>query len=239
MDIVNLNTYTPISLISYGSCAAIWLGIYLYLLYRVRKTGFAEVPLIAFSGFIAWEVLWGYVFRSDMGTLALYGLKVFAPLSVYIGWEVFRAGHKQFFTRTVQKQVPLLLGFTLVSWMALLYYLIPAIDDPAGLTTATVLTMIYSAFALHLLLKVFEHEGAAGLRKLSFGVGCARVVANMCGGTFCYLHLLSVGDRRWLLVVAAATTAMDLAYVFIFQKLRATATDAAPAAQPATVQATT
>lgn len=238
MDLVNLDTYKPIALISYGSCAAIWLGIYLYLLFRVRKTGFSEVPIIAFAGFIGWEVLWGYVFRTDMGTLAFYGLKVFAPLSIYIGWEVYRSGHKQLFTRTVQKQVPLLFGFSLAAWTAMLYYLIPAIDDGAGLTTATVLTMIYSAFALHLLLKIFEHEGAAGLSKLSFGVGCARVVANMCGGMFCYLHLLHVGDRRWLLVVAVATTAMDVAYVFIFQKLRATATDAAPASQSATAQAT-
>jgi hypothetical protein len=236
MDLINLNIYAPIALISYGSCAAIWFGIYLYLLYRVRKTKFSEVPIIAFSGFIAWEVLWGYHFRTDMGALAFYGLKVFAPVSIYIGWEVFRSGHQQLFTRTVQKQVPLLMGFSLVVWTTALYYFIPAVDDGAGLTTATLLTMIYSAFALHLMLKLFEHEGAAGLSKLSFGVGCARVVANICGGTFCYLHLLHVGDRRWLLVLAAATTAMDVAYVFIFQKLRATATE--PAAQPASVQAT-
>jgi hypothetical protein len=227
MDLINLNAYTPAALMAYGCCASVWLGIYLYLLWRVRKYQFSEMPIIPLCGFIAWEVLWGYVFQTNMGGLAIWGLRVFAPLSLYIGWEVYRCGHKQFFTRTVKQQVPLVMGFTLASWMAVLYFLIPALDDGAGITTATLLTMTYSAFAVHLLLKLFEHEGARGLDRLSYGVGWARVAANIAGGTFC---LLQLPERRWLLVVCVVTSMLDGAYVFIFQRLRRTVTDLEPGA---------
>jgi hypothetical protein len=224
--LLNFSDYTPLALTFYCASAISWFAAYAIIIQHIRRRQFAPVPALAWCGFIAWEILWGYVYQTNVGSLFEWGLKIYAPLSCYILWGVFRYGHKQFSTRAARQNVAPIMLFNVVAWLIVLYFFIPAHDDPSGMTTATILSVSTSAQYLSLLLHLHEREGAAGLQELPYAGGWFKLMANTFSFIYCFLHL---SERHWLLVLCVISVVLDLAYLAVFRHLRASARSHLPA----------
>lgn len=217
--LLNLKDYTSLQLTIYGLACAFWVPAYLLIIRNIVKYKFAPIPAVAWCGFFAWEILWGFVYRPGLGDLVVWGLKVYAPLSFFILWGTFRYGQQQFFTELLQRNVGVVMGFALVAWLGVLYFFIPAVDDPSGLTTAAILCVVTGSQYIHLLLKTFERDGAAGLEKMSYPVSWFMLLANIFSGIFCYMHM---PERRWLTAIWCVVVAIDVGYVLLFSYLKFT-----------------
>jgi hypothetical protein len=218
--LLNLERYTPLELTLFLTCGALWVMTYIAAIGHIKRHKFIPLPILPFLGYTAWDLVWAYFYRTDMGDLIAWGLKVYAPLDLYMLWCVFRYGHKQFSIKAIQRNAPVVVSFVLAAWIAWFFFFIPGHDDSAGATSSFILMMMTSASLLPMLLRLYEQEGAAGLEKLSYRMGWIKLAANTAGTGFCFLHFMPTPERHWLLVVCVVMLILDVTYVAVFSHLR-------------------
>ncbi|MEM9008091.1 MAG: hypothetical protein AAGE59_31860 [Cyanobacteria bacterium P01_F01_bin.86] len=111
-EIINFTNYTPLEILFYGVCAITWFIAYMLIIYNIGRHQFAAILGTAMCGYFAWEILWGYFFTTDMGKLLIWGLKIYAPVSLYIIYDVFKNGSAYFYTTIIKgvsgQYIPLL-----------------------------------------------------------------------------------------------------------------------------------
>ncbi|QRN92938.1 hypothetical protein JRI60_27410 [Archangium violaceum] len=219
--LLNLVDYSPLEMALFGISGTFWVAVYILVILDARKYGFTAMPAFAFSGNIAWEFLWGYVFRTNMGELAVWGLRIYFPLNCYIGWLLLRHGPKQFTTEALRRYGSALIACAMLSWGAILLAFSPINDDPAGLSSATILDVTMAIQFIGLLLLVHEREGAAGLAKMSYPAAWLKLVGSTSAGICILLHFPP--ERRWVMVLSCVSFVLNVSYVIIFTRLRAAA----------------
>ena len=74
---LNLTTYTATELILFGIGAIGWLLCYIFTIRGIFKYKFVGISAGVVGANIAWEFLWAFVFKQDMGLLLIIG---------YVGW---------------------------------------------------------------------------------------------------------------------------------------------------------
>jgi hypothetical protein len=212
-SLLNLSVYSPLEYALYSMGGMLWVIVYLLIFFQARKTQFVGVPALGMWAYLSWEILWGFVYTTDLGSLFVWGLKGYMPLNACICWLIVRYGYRQFQSELFHRYQVLAYGFALGAWTAFLYFFIPAVDDGAGITSAYILNAIMSATYLPLLLRLYEQGGKAQLNKLSFPVAWLKMLATVCNFAFCLLHL---PERRWMHVVCLVTLLLDVAYCYAF-----------------------
>jgi hypothetical protein len=227
--LLNFQAYTPLEYVLYACSGTCWLILYLSVLFQARTRGFVGVPAIAMWAYMSWEILWGFVYTPNLGTLFAWALKAYLPLSAYICWLTLRHGHKQYQSGPSQHFMKAGFVFTLVAWLAFLYFFIPLHDDAAGVTSAQLLALMMSVCFVSLLLRLYEREGAQGLRQLSYPLAWLKLVANIFTSLFA---LSAFPERKWLHVIGLVIFCLDAFYCHAFTRLRSTAEAARQAAGP-------
>jgi hypothetical protein len=218
--LLNVADYTPLELSLFGLSSVFWVTVYALVIRDSRRLAFVGMPAFAFCGNIAWEFLYGFVYQTNLGTLAAWGMKVYFPLNCYIGWQLLRHGHAQFSLEAVRRHLAAILAFAVAAWLVFFFFFIPAVDDPLGMSSANVLNVVMSALFIQLLLHQSERKGAAGLAKLSYTIAWCKMLGTAFSSLFCALHF---PERRWMLAICSVTFVLDVAYVVLFTRLRAAA----------------
>jgi hypothetical protein len=104
-------------------------------------------------------------------------------------------------------------------WGLVLYTFGPAIDDRAGVSSASLLHLQMSVLFTVMLLRLFAREGRAGLEKLSPMIGWAKLLATVFLALGASLHM---PERGWVRVVFFLMLASDAVYLVIYQALKTT-----------------
>jgi hypothetical protein len=216
-SLLNYSVYSPLEYAFYGLGGALWITIYLIILFQARKKEFVGAPALVMWAFMSWEILWGFFYKTDLGSLFVWGLKCYLPLSGYICWLTLRYGYRQYRSGLLHHYQVLAYVFTLVAWTAFLYFFIPDVDDGAGITSAYLLNVTMSAAYIPMLLRLFEEGGKANLDKVSYPVAWLKVLATACTTVFCLLHM---PERRWLHVLCIVTLSLDAVYCYAFYRMR-------------------
>lgn len=217
---LNLTDYTLPELTLFGFSGLLWLLIDVIILRDARRHRFVAMPAFAICANLAYEFLWGFVFRMDMGSALADGSKLYFLLTLCMGAFILRDGHKQFRASLMQRHlVPLLLLVTLV-WGLVLYFLSPIIDDPAGVSSAALLHLQMSALFVLVPLRLFEQNSKQGLEMLSPVIGWAKLLATVCMTLACMMHM---PERRWVHAVCVLMLAFDVAYLLLYQVLKTSA----------------
>ncbi len=216
--ILNLEAYTPLQILLYSLGGLSWVVFYSTIIRNAHRHAFAAVPLFGLAGFIGWEILWGFFFRPNMGQLFFWGLKVYLPMSLYVGWLTLRHGAAQFHARALQQRVPLVLGLSVAAWTAIFYFFIPAVDDRVGMTTAHILSLTMSAGYIPLLLNLHEREGDRDFEKIPALLGWSKLVATSFTTAFCTLRLAD--ERPWLIAICFVNLTVDFIYLAIYYRLK-------------------
>lgn len=89
---LNTAVYTPLELFLFVGGCFLWVILYGILIYRARTINYIEMPLLVAAGNIAWEFIWSFCFRPDMGWLVVWGYRLWFVLDIYIFYQALRLG---------------------------------------------------------------------------------------------------------------------------------------------------
>ena len=106
----NTVTYTTPQIVFFTIGCGLWAMLYLILIRNYFRYRFIEMPLIAAASNFAWEFLWAFVFKEDMGRLVGYLDKAWFILDIAIFGFVLHVGQKQLGIQRFKRHfVPLML----------------------------------------------------------------------------------------------------------------------------------
>jgi hypothetical protein len=210
---LNLDKYTGIELLLFGVGGLGWVIVYAHVLYGVRKHRFVEIPAVAVVSNVAWEFVWGIVFKTDLGELFVWGYRTWFFLDGFITYSLFKYGSKQFSEPSLKKHfrpaaAAGIAGFVLFNYL----FKTQGYELPTGLVSGYGVTLMMSLLWIPFLLR---QESA---RYFSYLVAWAKMVGTAIASVFCFLAL---ADNVFLLYLCVLTFLSDLLYVVILHRRKA------------------
>jgi hypothetical protein len=205
-----------------------WTPAYVMILWIGFRQRRLEIPVLAATGNIAWELVWGWFFSVNMG----FGLQ-----NIYRGafvidagilYLVFRYGREQTEAPLVRRWYPglvvvLLLGW---GWLVVAMHHTPNVDLPLGSTSAYLINLLESGIYLWFGLKVLEP------RSMSLVVAWSKGVGTACVTVFVFLEYPDHAFVRTLAVLVAGVDALYIALLYARRRGLVQLQPAAAAALP-------
>jgi len=206
---INLKDYTAPELIFFGAGCFLWVVVYFFTIHNIIKKQFVEIPLVTVCGNIAWEFLWSWVFFTNMGSLFLWGYRIWFLLDCFITYSLFRFGYKQISIPALKKRSKTIIAFGIVCWLVLLYFYIKNYDYPIskmGAYSGYILNVLISACYIPQFLRIDNKQLFSAPVKWAKAIGTALI------SVFCFLHF----NDWFLLSLCIVTAVLDAIYLFIF-----------------------
>ena len=211
MEWFNLKDYTLEEHLFFGVGCLGWVVVYALVIWCISKNKYVEVPFIAVSANFAWEFLWSFVFKTDMGQFYVWGYRSWFLLDCFIVTGTFFYGSKQLLLGSLKTYFKPIFLFSLASWFVLLYYYIKNYDLPIshmGAYSGYVLNVMMSAMYIPLLLKEVNAFPFSKYAAWFKGVGTLFI------GVFCFLKF----EDRFLLSLCLITSILDFVYIYLISK---------------------
>ncbi|MEZ0485939.1 transmembrane-type terpene cyclase [Fibrella aquatica] len=212
-NFINTTDYSPIELVTFGVGCLCWIIVYFFTLRSIFQRQFVEIPLVTIAGNIVWEFLWSWVFVTDMGSLFMWGYRIWFFMDCLIVYGAFRYGYKQISIPALARITPWLLGFGIVAWSPVLYYYIKIYDEPISHMGA------YSGYLLNVMISATYITLALRLDNwtlFSYPASWYKAVGNLLINVFCFLHF----SDGFLLSLCVLTTVFDVIFLYLFIKAR-------------------
>lgn len=209
-ELLNLRDYTIAEHLLFAVGCLMWVFVYFIVIHNFRKKQFVEIPMIAICANFAWEFLWSWVYMTDMGSLYVWGYRIWFFLDCFIVYAIFRYGYKQLVSMPKESYVYLLTGGLAASFF-ILYFYIGNYDYPIshmGAYSGYVLNVMMSA----LYISLFVRMRNPGL--FSLPAAWLKGVGTLLISVFCFLHF----DDWFLISMCIVTAALDASYLYLFHK---------------------
>jgi hypothetical protein len=209
---VNLTDYTVLQHLCFAVGCFLWVIVYIIVIKNIRKFQFIEIPMVAICFNFAWEILWSWVFDTDMGLLYQWGYRAWFFLDCFIVYNVFKYGHKQLVSMPKKfAEFILITGFLMA--ISILYPYIKIYDAPIshmGGYTGFLVNLFNSALFISLIVRknniALFSEWVAWLK--FFGTGLVTVFA-----------FLKFTDP-FLLVMGVVVAVLDIIYIMTYYKIK-------------------
>ncbi|MBC7889087.1 MAG: hypothetical protein H7Z13_14525 [Ferruginibacter sp.] len=212
---LNLKDYTPAEHIFFGTGCFLWIVVYYYTIRNIKKKQFIEVPFITVCGNIAWEFLWSWIFITNMGSLFVWGYRIWFFLDCFIVYGLFRYGYKQISIPALSKKSVPLIIFSVLSWGVMLYFYIKNYDAPISKMGA------YSGFILNILISglyITQFLRLNSPNLFSLPIAWCKGVGTLLISVFCFLHF----SDWFLLSMCILNALLDGLYIYIFLNYKTT-----------------
>jgi hypothetical protein len=214
--IINLADYTVAQHIFFALGCLLWVFTYIIVIRGIKKNDFIDIPLIAVTANFAWEFLWSFVFITDMGSLYMWGYRIWFFLDCFIVFGLFRNGYKQIGIAALRDKSKLIIAFGIACWVLMLYYYIKNYDFPIshnGVYSGYIINVMMSALYIPMLLRLGD------LQQFSKWAGWLKGVGTLLISVFC---LLKYNDG-FLLSMCAVTALLDAVYIYLVMRNKAAA----------------
>lgn len=208
---LNTDIYTVPELILFGIGAFFWLLCYALTIRNIVKYQYVSISAGVIGANIAWEFLWAFVFKQDMGMALQIGYIGWFALDVYIVYSTFKYGYKQV-NANIRPHFNWLFGFSIVGWLAVLYTFIKdGYDNPIGANSAYAIQLVISATCLMMLLNNLKEKA------ISYGAAWSRMLGSLFCGIMCIIHWT---NNHWILSMVIVYMVIDVYYLVIATKQR-------------------
>lgn len=214
--IINLTDYTVAQHIFFALGCLLWVFTYIIVIRGIKKNDFIDIPLIAVTANFAWEFLWSFVFITDMGSLYMWGYRIWFFLDCFIVFGLFRNGYKQIGIAALRDKSKLIIAFGIACWVLMLYYYIKNYDFPVshnGVYSGYIINVMMSALYIPMLLRLGSSQ------QFSRWAGWLKGVGTLLISVFC---LLKYNDN-FLLSMCAVTALLDAVYIYLVMRNKAVA----------------
>lgn len=206
---LNRAAYTLPELILFGIGAFFWILCYVFVIKGIIKYKFVGISASVVGANFAWEFLWAFVFRQDMGEVIQIGYYGWFALDCFIVFSMFRYGYKQVLPQN-KKYFAWFFGYSVIAWLAVLYYFISDhYDNAIGANSAYAIQLLISASCLGMMLRAPLEKG------ISYIAAWSRMLGSLFCGIMCILHW---PGNHWILVMVIAYMLIDIFYLVLATK---------------------
>lgn len=203
-----------------------WTPAYVMILWIGVKHRRLEIPILAATGNIAWELLWGFFFRVDMG----YGLQNIYRgafiIDVGILYLVFKHGRDQIQAPLGRRWYPAVIVALLAAWgwVVVAMHHTTNVDLPLGSTSAYLVNLLESGIYLWAGLSVIDPRSMSLVVAWSKGLGTGMVTVFV---------FLRYPDHSFVKTLAVLVAIIDVAYLALLYARRRGRLPVPPAPRPA------
>ena len=205
-SLFNLKDYTIADHVFFATGCLLWVFTYIIVIRGIIKNKFVEIPLVAICANFAWEFLWSFVFKTNMGELYVWGYRIWFALDCYIVFGLFRYGVQQVSFQILRTHFAAITASCILAWGVMLYYYIKIYDAPfthMGANSGYVLNVMMSALFITFYLRMDEPNRFSPYSAWFKGVGTILITV------FCFLHFTD----GFLLSMCVVTGILDVFYI--------------------------
>lgn len=210
-NIIWLNTdiYSVTELILFGIGAFFWILCYVFTIRNIIKYKYVSISAGVIGANIAWEFLWAFIFKQDMGMALQIGYIGWFILDVFIVYSTFKYGYKQV-NDNIKPHFNLLFAFSIIGWLTVLYTFIKdGYDNPIGANSAYAIQLVISITCLIMLLNNLKEKG------ISYWAAWFRMLGSLFCGIMCIIHW---PENHWILAMVVVYMFIDIYYLMIATK---------------------
>ena len=204
--------YTVPQLILFAGGCLMWVVAYALIIRNARRDKGMDMAVVAVCSNFAWETLWSWAFKTDMGWFLVWTYRAWFFLDIYIFWLTLRYGASQVSVPSLARR------FKPAAWATLgafgvMYYFFSAEghDTRIGANSAYIAQLIISGPGLILLLK------SPGLQGLSFHVAWLRSFGTGANTVFMYLHY---PGNHFVQAMGTVSFVLDMLYLGAFLRFK-------------------
>lgn len=218
----NCVPYTWPELFLFAGGCLMWVAAYAIIIRNARRYHVLDMAIVAGCSNFAWEFLWSFFFRTDMGWFLVWTYRAWFFLDIYIFWLLLSYGSTQVTTPGLVKYFKPLCVATLGGFTLLYYFFIAEGHDTLiGANSAYLAQMFVSVLSLIVILQTPTLTG------LSWNVAWLRSFGTGANTVFMFMHYPRL---HFLHSMAVLSFVIDMGYLTLYRKYRAAA-PAAPSAQ--------
>lgn len=204
--------YTTLELILFAGGCLMWVVAYGIIIRNASRLHFMDMAVVAGCSNFAWEFLWAFAFRTDMGWFLVYTYRAWFFLDLFIFWLLLKHGGAQISTPALARHFkPLAVATTLFFTAAYYFFTKEGHDTYIGANSAYIAQIFISVLCLTLLLR------RPNLQGLSFHVAWLRSFGTGANTVFMFLHY---PDNHFLHVISATSFVLDMFYLYLYRKYR-------------------
>lgn len=211
MKWINLCDYSIVDIALVASGTLFWVICYYVVIRHGFRNKYVEMPMFVAAGNIAWEFVWSFIFKTNMGEAFLWGYRAWFFMDLFIFYLIIKYGAKQTSIDLIKKYwVPIVIGITVFFAFFFYYFTHGGYDTPIGATSAFFLSVGISTLYITLFLSNKQ------LKNFSFTAGWTRAV----GDTIMVIFALKYYDIGIIAVMGAYVVTLDWIYVYLLYKAR-------------------
>ena len=201
---INTHNYSAAEAFWYIGGFVAWVPAYSAILYIAIKKRRLEIPVLAATGNVTWEFVWGFLFHVDMGWLLQWIYRGAFIMDFPILVFVYMYGSKQTSTPLVKRWFPLLTTGVVAGWTAFHITMKHAgYDLPLGSVTAYLVNVVESGAYLWFGLTL------ADPRQLSMTVAWSKFIGTGMVTVFIFLVYYT---NQFVQCLAIIVTVLDVSY---------------------------
>ena len=208
---LNLETYTGLELSLFGVGAFFWLMCYFFVIRSIIKYKFVGISAGVVGANFAWEFLWAFVFKQDMGFLLQIGYVGWFLLDCFIVWGIYKYGDKQVNDK-LKPHFKTLFTFSIIGWLVVLYFFTKGFiyeTTAIGANSAYAIQLLISVSCLIMLINNRTEKG------ISYLAAWGRTLGSLFCGIMCIMHW---HDNLWIPSMVVVYMIIDIYYLVLATK---------------------
>jgi hypothetical protein len=207
---LNTHNYSKAEIFWYVGGFLGWVPAYAAILYIAVKQKRLEIPVLAATGNVTWEFVWGFLFHVDMGWGLQWIYRGAFIMDFPILCAVYLYGKQQTDDERVRQLFPLLITAIVAGWIAFEITLKNSgYDLPLGSVSAYIVNVVESGAYLWFGLTL------ADPRKLSMTVAWSKFVGTGMVTVFIFLVYYA---NPFVKCIAIITTVLDVSYTIVLDR---------------------
>jgi hypothetical protein len=210
--LVNTIDYTTTELILILIGTFFWIYAYYFIIRDAIKYKKVEMPFLAVSSNIAWELCWGFLLYTDLGSIFEWGLRIWFFMDVFIFYYTLKYGSLQMTKNIFGKYFTAFMLMITAWWIPVFYWFEKeGYDTLMGTTSAYLITVVMAA------LFVYNASRKTSGIIVTTNVAWSNFIGNLFMSVFVYLHHPT---SHFLHLLTIAVSVLNLVYVIQAYKLK-------------------
>ncbi len=188
-----------------------WMIAYFIIIRNAFNNKFIEMPVVAGAANIAWEFSWGFLFKTDIGLVFVWGLRIWFLMDILILYGLLKWGYKQSKNKLFIKNFKLITLLQVLVWIPIyIFFLNEGYDTSMGATSA------YLICVLMAVLYVTTYVNSNHKDKYSIWVAWLKGIANTLMTIFIFIHYK---EMHFLQSMAVIVFIFNIWYIFLRHKM--------------------
>jgi hypothetical protein len=204
--------YTALQLVLFAGGCLMWVVAYVIIIRNARRYRSMDMAVVAVCSNFAWETLWSWAFKTDMGWGLVWTYRAWFFLDIYIFWLTLKFGVSQTSIPALTRHFkPAALAGLAAFGIVYYFFVSEGHDTRIGANSAYIAQLVISGPCLFLLLK------NPGLKGFSFNVAWLRGFGTGANTVFMYLHYPA---DHFVQAMGTVSFVLDMLFLAVFLRFK-------------------